>query len=105
MLECRKCERYSVRDSKYRNFVKCRESRKMGMEAVDGEELLCELEPHNNHDRYVVAVKKKGGIHVSCQLWPLRVAPFQPPDSPSQSHEMANWLIVAPWDLEARFLV
>lgn len=31
-------------------------------ETADGEELLCEREPHNDHDRYAVAVKKKGGI-------------------------------------------
>ena len=77
----------------------------MGREAADGEELLCEREPHNDHDQYAVAVKKKGGIHVSCQLWLLRVVPFQPLDSPSQSYEMANWLILFPWDLEAHFLV
>ena len=35
-----------------------------GREAVDREELLCEREPHNDHDRYAVAMKKKGGIHV-----------------------------------------
>ena len=38
---------------------------------MDGEELLCEQESHDDHDRYSVAVKKKGGIHNSCQLWPL----------------------------------
>ena len=52
----------------------------MDREAADGEELLCKREPHNDHDRYAVAVKKKGGIHVSCQLWPLRIAPFQRPE-------------------------
>ena len=30
-------------------------------EAVDGEE-LCEREPHNDHDRYAVAVRRKGAM-------------------------------------------
>ena len=35
------------------------------------EELLCKREPRNDHNRYAVSLKKKGGIHVSCQLWAL----------------------------------
>ena len=104
-MKIKRMKSYSHLKLNARNFsiIACRESRKMRREAADDEELLCEREPHNDHDWYTVAVKKKGRIHVSCQVWPLRVAPFKPLDS--QSHEMANWLIVAAWDLEARFLV
>ena len=31
-------------------------------EAAVGEELACEKEPHNAHDRYTVAVKRRGVI-------------------------------------------
>ena len=80
-------------------------------EAADGEELLCEREPHNDHDRYAVAVRRKGAVvgHLPrktarvCSLWPLRLSPFQSPDSPSQLHAMTNWLIAVLWDLEDRF--
>ena len=95
-------------------------------EAADGEDLLCEREPHNDHDQYAVPVKKKGGIigHLPRKIGRVCSLPLQrgdkigctatgkrqyarylPPDSPEQSHKMAKWLIVVHWDLEARFLV
>ena len=47
-------------------------------EAADGEELLYEREPRNDHDRYAVAVKKKGGItgHLPRKIASV-LAPFE----------------------------